>query len=49
MKALSNRLNFWTQLIIGFLLGLSNGFAIVTAQKFGARDIKEADMPIGTA
>lgn len=29
-----------SNLIIGFLLGLSNGFAIVTAQKFGARDIK---------
>ncbi len=26
-------------LIIGFLLGLSNGFAIITARKFGARDI----------
>ena len=29
-------------LIIGFLLGLSNGFAIITAQKFGAKNI--ADM-----
>ena len=29
-----------SNLIIGFLLGLSNGFAIVTAQKFGAKDIK---------
>lgn len=28
-----------SNLIIGFLLGLSNGFAIVTAQKFGAKDI----------
>lgn len=28
-------------LIIGFLLGLSNGFAIITSQKFGARDMKE--------
>lgn len=25
-------------LIIGFLLGLSNGFAIITAQKFGAKN-----------
>ena len=29
-----------SNLIIGFLLGLSNGFAIVTAQKFGAKDYK---------
>lgn len=29
-----------SNLIIGFLLGLSNGFAIVTAQKFGAKDIR---------
>ena len=28
-------------LIIGFLLGLSNGFAIITAQKFGAGDIEQ--------
>ena len=28
-------------LIIGFLLGLSNGFAIITSQKFGARNMKE--------
>ncbi len=28
-------------LIIGFLLGLSNGFAIITAQKFGAKNIKD--------
>ena len=24
--------------MIGFLMGLANGFAIITAQKFGARD-----------
>ena len=29
-----------SNLIIGFLLGLSNGFAIVTAQKFGAKDLR---------
>ena len=29
-------------LIIGFLLGLSNGFAIITAQKFGAKNIAES-------
>ena len=28
-------------LIIGFLLGLSNGFAIITAQKFGAKNIAD--------
>lgn len=27
-----------SNLVIGFLMGLSNGFAIITAQKFGARD-----------
>ena len=27
-----------SNLMIGFLLGLSNGFAIITAQKFGAKD-----------
>lgn len=27
-----------SNLIIGFLLGLSNGFAIITAQRFGAKD-----------
>ena len=29
-----------SNLIIGFLMGLSNGFAIITAQKFGAKDMK---------
>ena len=29
-----------SNLIIGFLLGLANGFAIITAQRFGAKDIK---------
>lgn len=29
-----------SNLIIGFLLGLSNGFAILTAQRFGAKDEK---------
>lgn len=28
-------------LIIGFLLGLANGFAIITAQKFGAKDFAQ--------
>ena len=27
-----------SNLMIGFLMGLANGFAIITAQKFGARD-----------
>lgn len=27
-----------SNLMIGFLMGLTNGFAIITAQKFGARD-----------
>lgn len=26
-------------LIVGFLIGLTNGFAVITAQKFGARDM----------
>ena len=29
-----------SNLIIGFLMGLSNGFAIVTAQRFGAKDLR---------
>jgi Na+-driven multidrug efflux pump len=29
-----------SNLIVGFLLGLANGFAIITAQKFGAGDMK---------
>ena len=29
-----------SNLIVGFLLGLANGFAIITAQKFGAGDKK---------
>ena len=29
-----------SNLIVGFLLGLTNGFAITTAQKFGAGDTK---------
>ena len=28
-----------SNLIIGFLLGLANGFAIITAQRYGAKDI----------
>ena len=31
-----------SNLIVGFLLGLANGFAIITAQKFGAGDKKES-------
>lgn len=27
-----------SNLMIGFLMGLANGFAIITAKKFGARD-----------
>ena len=27
-----------SNLMIGFLMGLANGFAIITAQKFGARN-----------
>lgn len=38
-----------SNLIIGFLLGLSNGFAIVTAQKFGAKDIKAVKKSFATA
>ena len=30
-----------SNLIIGFLQGLSGGFAIITAQKFGAKDYKD--------
>ena len=29
-----------SNLIIGFLMGLSNGFAIITAQRFGAKDLR---------
>ncbi len=38
-----------SNLIIGFLLGLSNGFAIVTAQKFGAKDIQAVRKSFSTA
>lgn len=38
-----------SNLIIGFLLGLSNGFAIVTAQKFGAKDIGAVKKSFATA
>ena len=38
-----------SNLIIGFLLGLSNGFAIVTAQKFGAKDIRAVKKSLATA
>ena len=38
-----------SNLIIGFLLGLSNGFAIVTAQKFGAQDIRAVKKSFATA
>lgn len=38
-----------SNLIIGFLLGLSNGFAIVTAQKFGAGDIRAVKKSFSTA
>ena len=37
-----------SNLIIGFLMGLSNGFAIITAQRFGAKDHNDlliADSP----
>ena len=29
-----------SNLLIGFLMGLSNGFAIITAQRFGAKDLR---------
>lgn len=38
-----------SNIIIGFLLGLSNGFAIVTAQKFGAKDIRAVKKSFATA
>lgn len=38
-----------SNLIIGFLLGLSNGFAIVTAQKFGAKDVRAVKKSFATA
>lgn len=38
-----------SNLIIGFLLGLSNGFSIVTAQKFGAKDIRAVKKSFATA
>ena len=38
-----------SNLITGFLLGLSNGFAIVTAQKFGAKDIRAVKKSFATA
>ena len=44
-----------SNLIIGFLLGLANGFAIITAQRFGAKDIRgvkksfAASLVLGTA
>lgn len=38
-----------SNLIIGFLLGLSNGFAIVTSQKFGAKDIRAVKKSFATA
>lgn len=38
-----------SNLIIGFLLGLSNGFAIVTAQMFGAKDIRAVKKSFATA
>ena len=38
-----------SNLIIGFLLGLSTGFAIVTAQKFGAKDIRAVKKSFATA
>ena len=40
-----------SNLIIGFLLGLANGFAIITAQRFGAKDVKgmkKSPRPRGT-
>lgn len=43
-----------SNLIIGFLMGLSNGFAIMTAQRFGAKDDRgvrqsfAGSLPLGT-
>lgn len=36
-------------LIIGFLLGLSNGFAIITAQKFGAKNLTDTKKSLAMA
>lgn len=36
-------------LIIGFLLGLSNGFAIITAQKFGAKNLADTKKSLAMA
>ncbi len=36
-------------LIIGFLLGLSNGFAIITAQKFGAKNLEDTKRSLAMA
>ena len=38
-----------SNLIVGFLLGLANGFAIITAQKFGAGDMKSVRKTVGSA
>lgn len=39
--------NSLNNMIIGFLMGLTNGFAIITAKYFGARDWKEMRKAIG--
>ncbi len=41
--------NSLNTLIIGFLQGLTNGFAVIVAQHFGAGDIKRVKKTIGSA
>lgn len=36
-------------LIIGFLIGLTSGFAVIAAQKFGAKDIEGLRQSVGTS
>ncbi|WP_167957663.1 MATE family efflux transporter [Anaerosporobacter faecicola] len=36
-------------LILGFLMGLTGGFAVITAQKYGAKDMKELRHSVGTS
>lgn len=36
-------------LIVGFMLGLTNGFAVITARHFGAQDYKQMKKTIGCA
>lgn len=38
-----------TFLILGFLMGVTNGFTVFTAQKFGAGDMKRMRETVGNA